>query len=63
MSALVGEGTAEIAGLNKYLDLNRRGFILCKPKHYQDIRAMTINGKLNKILGDVNQELRARLKH
>lgn len=55
--------TSEIASLNNYLDTNRRGFILCKPEHYQDIRAMAIQGKLNKILGDVNQELRVKPKH
>jgi len=55
--------TNEISNLNSYLELNRRSFIFCKPKHYEDIRAIARNGKLNEILGDVNQEVDVKSKH
>lgn len=45
--------TPEITGLNRYLDSNRRSYVLCKPKYYDQIRQLLKSGKLNKIFGNI----------
>jgi serine/threonine protein kinase len=47
--------TPEIADLNRYLQSNRRSYIFCRPEYYDEMRKMTKNGKLNEILGAVNE--------
>lgn len=45
--------TSEIANLNQYLESNRSSYIFCNPKYYDDLRKLSKNGVLSKIMGKV----------
>jgi len=45
--------TSEIDNLNQYLLNNKRSFIFCNPKYYDDIRALIKKGVLNKIINKI----------
>lgn len=47
--------TPELTQLNNYLSKNRRSYIFCEEKYYKDIRQLAVNGKLDEILGNVNE--------
>lgn len=49
--------TPEMRRLNDYLAQNRRSYIFCDPKYYEDMRRIAVNGELNEVLGIVNEAL------
>lgn len=50
--------TSEMKGLNSYLKRNRKSFIFCDSKFYKKLRHIANIGKLNEILGNVNELLK-----
>jgi HD superfamily phosphohydrolase len=49
--------TPEIHILNNYLRSNRRAYLYCKPKFYDQMRHLVKNGKMNDIFGDVIEKI------
>jgi HD superfamily phosphohydrolase len=45
---------SEIIEVNNYLDKNRQAYMFCHPRHYQRLADMAIDGKLDKIFGQIN---------
>lgn len=43
----------EINPLNKYLSNNQQAYIFCNPKHYNKLRELALEKKLDKILGKI----------
>ncbi len=47
----------EVNALNEYLRNNMQAYIFCNPKYYRDIKELALQGKLDKILGEIIDEV------